>query len=536
MFRQLWVPLLTTIALGDIVSDRIETLPGYVKADGSAKPLPVKHWSGYIEVPVASNASAGSPAGTAFVHYWLVENSAGKSDAPTVVWQQGGPGGSSLIGLFTENGPLTLNDASFKTSAYKATGIPTVFDNPFSWHNAPANMLYVEHPAPTGFSYCVPANACKWDDSNQAIVSYEFYVRFFKAFPELASNDFFFSGESYAGVLVPTVALQILKHRTDENTNRAPWNLKGFLLGNDCPGNQIYTCTPYSGWRGVKVALDFRFGHGMIPESLYSKIYEACSSWWGNGKPFPDGPDMFSAPPEPCKTLLEDPVRPCKSVAGDTYDMGGGYYLYDTCSQDMLALDKNDNLPHPERFALPAQDVPEDLGRQLQAPPTSPEYANTDGEYACGQERASTAYLNLPAVQRAAHVRLVGKKRFDFSTGLHYKYTALSLLDEYKDKLLPNFRILQFSGDADPCVPYVGTKRWIDFLDLPIATPWRPWSTKEGGLVAGYSQVYSGEGIGSTFTFTTIRSAGHMVPRYKPSEAFHMFKSFLNDHPLRVFV
>merc|ERR1712216_170600 len=188
---------------------------------------------------------------------------------------------------------------------------------------------------------------------------------------------------------------------------------------------------------------------------------------------------MFDPPPEPCRTLLEDPVRPCKSIAGDTYDMGGGYYLYDTCSQDMLALDKFDNLPHPEQHALPIWQAGGELGRRLQAPPPGSEYMNTAGEYACGQERASTTYLNLAAVMKAAHVRLVGKDRFDFSTGLHYNKTAWSLLDEYKARLLPNFRILQFSGDADPCVPYVGTKRWIDSLDLPIVHPWQPWSTTE---------------------------------------------------------
>lgn len=472
-------------------------------------------------MPVSANATAGSPSGTAFVHYWLVENAAGKPDAPTVVWQQGGPGGSSLIGLFTENGPLTLNDASFRTDAYNKTGIPSVFDNPFSWHTAPANMLYVEHPAPTGFSYCIPAEACNWDDFNQATVNYKFYTTFFENYPELAGNEFFFSGESYAGVLVPTVALQILEHTTDDNKHKAPWSLTGFMLGNDCPGNQIFTCTPYSGWRGVKVALDFRFGHGMIPEPLYNEIYKVCGSWWGlHNDPYPAGPDMFDAPPEPCKTLLEDPVRPCLSVAGDTYDMGGGYFLYDTCSRDMLALDKQDNQPHPERFDLQA------------APPTSSEYSNTAGEYACGQEHGATTWLNLKDVMHAAHVKLSGKTRFDFSTGLQYNKTAYSLLPEYKAKLLPNYRIMQFSGDADPCVPHTGTARWIDSLELPVSKPWHPWSKEGDGFPAGYTQVYAGEGIGSTFTYTTVRDAGHMVPRYKPSQALHMLKQFLADQPV----
>lgn len=377
---------------GVVDKDLIKSLPGYRNADGTQKALPTRHWSGYIPVPVAANPTPPnrtcfsgcqhngepSPAGTAFVHYWLVENAAKDPDAPTLVWQQGGPGGSSLIGLFTEVGPLTLNDASFGAcNASDPECVPTVFDNPFSWHSAPANMLFVEHPAPTGFSYCEPAQACTWDDESQALVNFNFYVEFFKAYPELAKNEFYFSGESYAGVLVPTVALQILKHKTDANKAFAPFNLGGFAIGNDCPGNQIYTCTPYSGWRGVKVAIDFRFGHGMVPEPLYKQIYEQCADWWDD-EPFPHGKSlsMFEAPPAKCAALLEDPVRPCKSIAGDTYRMGGGYFLYDTCSEDMMALNPDDNLPHPAEAAMSRMQH----RRQLQAPPTSPEFAMSSGE------------------------------------------------------------------------------------------------------------------------------------------------------------
>jgi hypothetical protein len=192
-------------------------------AEGKPKALPTRHWSGYIKVPIPADPTPAnhtcyfgcqhngkpSPAGAAFVHYWLVENAAKDPQAPTLVWQQGGPGGSSLIGLFTEVGPLTLNDASIQPDAATGargrgldTGVPRLFDNPFSWHHAPANMLFVEHPAPTGFSYCEPAEACTWDDDNQAKINYAFYVRFFAAYPELAKNEFYFSGESYAGVLV----------------------------------------------------------------------------------------------------------------------------------------------------------------------------------------------------------------------------------------------------------------------------------------------------------------------------------------------
>ena len=169
------------------------------------------------------------------------------------------------------------------------------------------------------------------------------------------------------------------------------------------------------------------------------------------------------------------------------------------------------------------------------------------------QEYASTAYLNLAAVQGALHVKLVGKSSFQFSTGLDYNKTKGSLLEEYATALLPNFRILQFSGDADPCVPYTGTQRWIDSLNLTIAQPWRPWTPKSTSIIAGYTQVYV-----NNLTFATIRDAGHMAPRYpgsvvsacaqprcswgrpeavfrfryKPTQALHMIQSFLAKRPL----
>ena len=420
-------------------------------------------FSSYIEVPTV-NGSAG-------VHYWLVQNSEGIEDAPTVIWHQGGPGGSSMIGLMTENGPLTVNDASFETEAYNKTGIPTVFLNPYSWHTAPANVLYVEHPPPTGFSYCV--GECWWNDTSHSVVNYEFLVSFFNHYPELASNPFFMSGESYAGVLVPTTALQILSHRTKANQDKAPWSLQGWAIGNACPGNRVFTCTPYSGWIGTQVALDFRFGHGMISEALYAKINKVCEGQWGT----------YEAPSKECATLLEDPVRPCLSVAGDTYKMGGGYFLYDTCDPDLLAIDPLTHHPRVQAINSTQSGHSNTLG--VEVPPSpKPEYPANSGQYACGQERGGQVWLNIEAVREAIHVKTAKQsgRAFHWSTGLNYTLTAYSLLDTYKKILLPAFRVMQFSGDADPCVPYVGTQRWITGLGYDTLAPWRPWRVGVSGI------------------------------------------------------
>ena len=56
-----------------------------------------------------------------------------------MIWFNGGPGCSSLLGFFQENGPLVVED----------NGDMSV--NQYSW-NSRANVLYIESPAGVGYS------------------------------------------------------------------------------------------------------------------------------------------------------------------------------------------------------------------------------------------------------------------------------------------------------------------------------------------------------------------------------------------------
>jgi len=60
---------------------------------------------------------------------------------PIILWSNGGPGCSSLLGWLTELGGYMQNDDGTFTA------------NPHSW-NTFANILYLDHPAPVGFSTC----------------------------------------------------------------------------------------------------------------------------------------------------------------------------------------------------------------------------------------------------------------------------------------------------------------------------------------------------------------------------------------------
>jgi hypothetical protein len=277
----------------------------------------------------------------------------------------------------------------------------------------------------------------------------------------------------------------------------------------------------------------------MISEPLFSRINAACQGQW----------ETLGPPVGECRTLLEDPARPCLTEAGDTYKMGGGYYLYDTCDPDLLALDAETHRPRilqPEEYTVEslkerkAQDVQILAAGSPPLPEDQQWYANS-GSYACGQERNSLVWLNLPSVRDALNVRneSVSGRKFSFSTVLPgYGYTAHSLLDLYNETLTKSgLRIMQYSGDADPCVPYVGTERWIESLRMPIQIPWRPW--RVDSEVAGYALRYktaerdedTGKGTGY-FDFVTIRDAGHMVPRYKPAAALEMMRAFLEGRVL----
>ena len=79
--------------------------------------------------------------------FWFWPTAANESDAlgerPLVVWFNGGPGCSSLVGMLFENGPFALDcDAN---GGFVRTA------NPHSWHHE-ANVLYLEQPAGVGFA------------------------------------------------------------------------------------------------------------------------------------------------------------------------------------------------------------------------------------------------------------------------------------------------------------------------------------------------------------------------------------------------
>ncbi|KAJ9137224.1 Carboxypeptidase [Pleurostoma richardsiae] len=160
----------------------------------------VKQYSGYLD----------DEANDKHLFYWFFESRNDPENDPVVLWLNGGPGCSSLTGLFFELGPSSINKK-----------IETVY-NEFSW-NANASVIFLDQPVNVGYSYSgspVSSTVAAGKDV------YALLTLFFSQFPQYGKQDFHIAGESYAGHYIPVFASEILSH---ENRNI---NLKSVLIGN----------------------------------------------------------------------------------------------------------------------------------------------------------------------------------------------------------------------------------------------------------------------------------------------------------------
>ncbi|KAK2000992.1 serine carboxypeptidase [Colletotrichum falcatum] len=108
----------------------------------------VKSYAGYVRLPPGTldgvdRETQDYPINTFF---WFFEAREDPENAPLAIWLNGGPGGSSMMGLLEENGPCFVNKDS------KTTRL-----NPWSWNNK-VNLVYIDQPTQVGFSYDTPAN------------------------------------------------------------------------------------------------------------------------------------------------------------------------------------------------------------------------------------------------------------------------------------------------------------------------------------------------------------------------------------------
>lgn len=210
-------------------------LPPHVTAGTVEEPLSsgygpenVTQHSGYISV----NEAKGNDG---HLFFWMFESRTAPAEAPLVLWLTGGPGCSSELAIFYEQGPYRLDKA----------GDITI--NEHSW-NSIANVLFVDQPVGTGFSFADNNDAYVKTEKQVAEDMWEFMQAFLARFPQYAKVELYVTGESYAGHYVPAISSRIVAGNKKLSQGEVELNLKGFAIGNGLvdPQNQYTQYVPYA--------------------------------------------------------------------------------------------------------------------------------------------------------------------------------------------------------------------------------------------------------------------------------------------------
>ncbi|XP_052186309.1 serine carboxypeptidase-like 20 [Diospyros lotus] len=459
----------------------ITQLPGF---DGT---FLSKHYAGYVTL----DESHGKK-----LFYYFVLSESNPSKDPVVLWLNGGPGCSSFDGFVYEHGPFNFEMGSNGS-------LPMLHLNPYSWSKV-SNTIYLDSPAGVGFSYSGNQSDYITGDLKTASDSHTFLLKWFELYPEFLSNPFFISGESYAGVYVPTLSHEVVKG-IDAGVN-PKINFKGYMVGNGVTDDEI----------DGNALVPFAHGMGLISDKLYEEVTSECQ---GN---------YYNPASDNCENKLAQVDRNIEDL--------NIYNILEPCYHDKGTLETTTaNVKLPSSFRklgeterpLPVRKRMFGRAWPLRAPvkdgivPTWPQLLDSNS-VPCMNDKVASTWLNNKAVRQAIHAEQASAAgTWELCTDrIIFNHDAGSMIKYHKNLTSRGYPALIYSGDHDMCVPYTGSEAWTRSVGYKIVDEWRPWNSN--GQVAGYLQGYE-----NNLTFLTIKGSGHTVPEYKPREALDFYSRWL---------
>lgn len=517
-------------------SDLVTHLPGF----GA---LPHPQYSGFLD------ASAAEP-GTK-LHYWFAQSSRDDyASRPVVLWLNGGPGSSSVLGWLQEMGPLLIN----------RTG--GLMPNPWAW-TLEANVIALESPAGVGYSYCeaqLGGGACRNTDNSTAAAALAALVDFFhNKFPALARNDFFITGESYAGVYVPTLARAILDHN---DAGGSPVPIVGIAAGDPCTDNEFQRDSMDMLWYAHK--------YGFVPEEDFDLLWNRCRARYA--RPMSRGRWRGGAAAAATRDRLEPTIRILEDepVVGER----------ETVRDEHPPVFRSVGRRFRTRAMDPSLDPPECVAAHRRF------LLSTSDAFSQTWRRAWLNDLTLYGPAAAVRDDIPGTLDFDMAAwmmradvraALHVESSPAtswpgpsddwtyesqwaacndaapegtpSMVDFYRN-LAPRLKTtIVFNGDTDPCVSYEGTREAIKAVGLPriagggqrpyffnaTGTPISVLAEKPLLFGPDLAVVDAGAQFGGHVTsyaeglsFVTVHGSGHMVPQFRPRVGLHLLRKLIS--------
>ncbi|RUS32233.1 hypothetical protein BC938DRAFT_475974 [Jimgerdemannia flammicorona] len=424
--------------------------------------------------------------------FWFFESRNKPATDPLILWLNGGPGCSSLTGLFMELGwvsvPCMVSDDGSDTTV-----------NPYSW-NANASVVFLDQPLNVGYSYgsgsATNTVAAAKDSSpntrSSSLISLVNLVCIIPLDATIRSHDHtikrLFTPSNFsldftdAGHYIPAIAEQIhgankghftsLTLREHASTLK-PVNLASLLIGNGLTD-------PYVQYKYyAEMGCNSTYG-AVLDERTCSTMrdaYPACARLIQNCY---DSQNVFSCLPAASK-CNKDHIQPYQQTGKNLYDVRkeckGGNLCYEILGAIQTYLNR--------------EDVKNELGVKV----TKYESCNME--------------INF-------RFQLAG----DWMRPYHRSLNPV---------LEDGIRVLIYAGDADFICNWYGNKAWT--LELPWkgqkefqAAADRDWVSDITGEVAGEVRSTAD----GQFTFLRVFGAGHMVPYDQPANSLDFLNKWIN--------
>jgi carboxypeptidase C (cathepsin A) len=489
------VSCFATIAVAQFVSPPkdLKNATGYAGVNVRYKQVPtgicevdpkVKSFSGYADVEKDQH-----------IFWWFFESrNSPPKEAPLTVWINGGPGSSSMIGLFQELGPCGI-DSNGK-----------VVNNPYSWNNI-TNLLIIDQPAQTGFSYSIPipgyinsdgdvvplkngkcptdpelAATCgtyskpdeKLTSNSTSAAAPNFWKTlqgFMGVFPQYSRESFHFTTESYGGHYGPVFNAYIEKQNANLPAGAHKIKLETVTIGNGWydPILQYpayYNFTVYPG-----NTYDLKPYNSSVEAQLYNNTY-------GPGK-------------------CVDQLKQCAASGDNEYCNDADTFCYENVEDPL------DDIANRDEYDT----------RELMPDPFPYEYY--------------VKYLNTPKVQAA-----IGAFQ-NFTEGSNTVSDAFATtgddaredgtVEALRTLLGDGIQVTMYFGDADYNCNWLGGQAVAEELNAT------------GFESAGFVNISTSDEIvhgqvkqSGLFSFVRIYESGHEVPFYQPLASLEMLERVLN--------
>ncbi|KAL2328561.1 hypothetical protein Fmac_021988 [Flemingia macrophylla] len=379
----IFVSFSSSYAYSSLVHDHVGFVPGKIvekkfSVFGDSGP-PVEdlgHYAGYYSLPNSKEARM-------FYFFFKSRNS---EEDPVVIWLTGGPGCSSELALFYENGPFHINNNL------------SLIWNDYGWDQA-SNIIFVDQPIGTGFSYSSDDSDIRHNEVGVSIDLYNFLQEFFKAHVGFLTNDFYITGESYAGHYIPALASWI--NQSNKQKQGIHINLKGFAIGNGLTNSLVQ----------YKAYPDFALDNGLITKADYGNI----------SKLIPD---------------CEQAVQTCESERGDSCEIA--LYVCQNIIRAILNITNDINYY--------------DIRRKCEVPPLCYDFQNVDK--LLNQQAVKSALgvrddFQYVLCNKTVHDAMLQ----DWMRNMEVVIPAL-LEDEIK--------MLVYAGDKDLVCNWLGNSWWVN--------------------------------------------------------------------------